>query len=72
MNSMGNTTASLRTSVGVDSKQRNLAWFFSGEYSWMNRYFLAVDASMETSNRFGKEAKGALHMAGVSWAFFPR
>lgn len=71
MNSMGNTTASLRTSVGVDSKQRNLAWFFSGEYSWMNRYFLAVDASMETSNRFGKEAKGALHMAGVSWAFFP-
>lgn len=71
INSMGNTTASLRTSLGVDSKQRNIAWYLSGEYSWLNRYILGVDASLETSNLFGKDAPGALHMAGVSWGFFP-
>lgn len=71
MNSMGNTTASLRTSEGVDSRQRNLAWYLSGEYSWLNRYIFGFDANLETSNRFGKNAPGALHMAGVSWGFFP-
>lgn len=71
MNSMGNTTVSLRNSYGVDSKCRNMAWFFSGEYSYLNRYILGVEAAMETSNRFGKEASGALHMAGLSWGVFP-
>lgn len=71
MNSMGNTTATLRTSYGVDSKWRNMAWYFSGEYSYLNRYILGVDASMETSSRFGKNAPGALHMGGVSWGLFP-
>ena len=71
MNSMGNTTASLRTSYGLDSKWRNMSWFLSGEYSYLKRYVIGFDATMETSSRFGKHAAGALHIGGVSWGVFP-
>lgn len=71
MNSMGNTTASLRTSYGVDSKWRNMSWFLSGEYAFLKRYLIGVNATMETSSRFGKNAPDAIHMAGVSWGMFP-
>lgn len=71
MNSMGNTTVSLRDSYGVDSKWREMSWYLTADYAFLKRYILGVSATMETSSRFGKSASGALHMGGVSWGLFP-
>ena len=71
MNSMGNTTSSLRSSYGTDSKWRNMSWLLSAEYSYLKRYIIGVSATMETSSRFGKEAEGAIRLGGVSWGMFP-
>lgn len=71
MNALGNTTATLRETRGIDAQWRNMAWFLTGEYAYLKRYIIGVDATMETSNRFGKNAPGALHLGGVSWGIFP-
>lgn len=71
MNSMGNTTASLRTSDGANSKWREMAWYLTAQYAFMKRYIFHADVVAETSNRFGSKAPDALHLCGLSWGIFP-
>ena len=59
------------TTSGTDDVWTNLSWYLSADYSYKTRYFLQFASSLETSSRFGKEAKGGLNMCGASWAFFP-
>ena len=69
INDLANTTT--RETEGFDTKWRNMAWFFSGEYSLYKRYMLGVNVAMESSSRFGKDAPDAIHLGGVSWGLFP-
>lgn len=69
INDLANTTT--RETMGFDTKWRNMAWFFTGEYSLYKRYILGVDVTMESSSRFGKDAPDAIHLGGVSWGLFP-
>lgn len=71
INDLGNTSSSLHFTSGKDLTWRNLAWYLSGEYAWMQRYILNFDAVLESNSRFGKNAPGAAHIGGVSWGFFP-
>lgn len=71
MNSLDNTTSTLRFSDGMDGKFRNLAYYLTADYSFMKRYFITAGVSMESSSRFGKKAEGAIHLGGVSWGLFP-
>ncbi|MBD5224434.1 MAG: SusC/RagA family TonB-linked outer membrane protein [Bacteroidales bacterium] len=72
MNSMGNTTATLRTTYGYDWKEREMAWYLTADYAFMKRYLIGVSGTMQTSNRFGKHAAGApVRLGGVSWGLFP-
>lgn len=71
INDLGNTTSSLHFTDGVDLEWRNMAWYLSGEYAWMQRYILNFDAVLESNSRFGNNAPGAAHIGGVSWGFFP-
>lgn len=71
INDLGNTSSSLHFTEGKDLEWRNMAWYLSGEYAFMQRYILNVDAVLESNSRFGKNAPGAAHIGGVSWGFFP-
>lgn len=71
MNDLSNTSASLHFSHGLDSEWRNMAWYLTAGYSWRNRYFINADVAMETSSRFGKDARDAIKLGGVAWGLFP-
>lgn len=49
----------------------NLAYYLNADYNYMNKYFLNVGATMESSSRFGKEAKSGIKLGGVKWGLFP-
>lgn len=71
INDLGNTSSSLHFTDGQDFEWRNMAWYLSGEYAYLQRYILNFDAVMESNSRFGKRAPGAAHIGGVAWGFFP-
>lgn len=58
-------------SGGDKNTWTNMAWYMSGNYSYKTRYFLELAASLETSSRFGKNAKDAISLMGVRWGLFP-
>lgn len=68
---LSNTSSALHWMSGYDAAWRNMAWYLSAQYSWLKRYFLNVDMTLESSSKFGNNAPGALHMAGISWGYFP-
>lgn len=47
INDLGNTSSSLHFTSGKDLEWRNMAWYLSGEYAWLQRYILGVDATRE-------------------------
>lgn len=71
MNSLSNTTSSLRSTSGTTENWRSMSWYFNADYKYQNRYLLNVVAAMDASSRFGKEAEGALKMGGLAWGIFP-
>ncbi len=56
---------------GVDDVWKNMQWYVSGDYSYMNRYFATVSLLAEANSRFGDNADGAVKMFGTQWAIFP-
>ena len=57
--------------TGADDSWRSMAWYANADYNYRNRYFLQASLALETSSRFGKEAKGGMKIAGVQWGLFP-
>lgn len=55
---------------GVNDVWKNMQWYASADYSYMNRYFATVSLSAEANSRFGDNA-GGLKMFGTVWALFP-
>ncbi|MBP3227271.1 MAG: SusC/RagA family TonB-linked outer membrane protein [Bacteroidaceae bacterium] len=60
-----------RNMKGDEDEWRSITWYANADYNYKNLYFLTVTASMESSSRFGKEAKGGVKLAGVEWGLFP-
>lgn len=56
---------------GTSDRWINLAYYLNADYNFKNLYFLQATATMETSSRFGREAKGGIGLAGVRWGIFP-
>lgn len=59
------------TVKGSDDVWKNMQWYVSGDYNYMNKYFATVSLLAEANSRFGKEASGSMKMFGVKWAIFP-
>lgn len=59
------------TIKGVDDVWKNMQWYASGDYSYMNKYFATVSVLAEANSRFGSKASGALSAFGTKWAIFP-
>ncbi len=56
---------------GADDVWKNMQWYVSGDYNYMNKYFATVSLLAEANSRFGSSANGGVKMAGVKWALFP-
>ena len=57
---------------GVNDVWKNMQWYASGDYNYMNRYFATVSILAEGNSRFGKSTKtGGMKFLGVRCAIFP-
>jgi TonB-linked SusC/RagA family outer membrane protein len=59
------------TVTGADDVWKNMQWYVSGDYNYMNRYFATVSLLAEANSRFGSNANGGVKMFGTKWALFP-
>ncbi len=57
--------------TGANDSWRSLTWYANADYNYRNRYFLQATVAMESSSRFGSEAKGGIGLCGVKWGIFP-
>ena len=56
---------------GTKDNWTDMTWYAQARYSYANRYFVEAGASMMSSSRFGRQTKGGIRLAGVSWGLFP-
>ena len=56
---------------GADDVWKNMQWYVSGDYNYMNKYFATVSLLSEANSRFGADANGGMKLFGVKWALFP-
>ena len=56
---------------GADDVWKNMQWYISGNYDYMNKYFATVSLLAEANSRFGSNANGGVKMFGTKWALFP-
>ncbi|MCR4810481.1 MAG: SusC/RagA family TonB-linked outer membrane protein [Prevotella sp.] len=59
------------TVKGADDVWKNMQWYASGDYNYMNRYFATVSLLAEANSRFGSNADGGVKAFGTKWALFP-
>jgi TonB-linked SusC/RagA family outer membrane protein len=57
--------------AGADDVWKNMQWYVSADYNYMNKYFATVSLLAEANSRFGSNANGGMKMFGVKWALFP-
>ena len=55
---------------GINDVWKNIQWYGSANYNYMNRYFATLSLLCESNSRFGENADG-LGLFGVKWAVFP-
>lgn len=55
---------------GADDRWNSWAWYAQGEYDYMQRYYLQLNATAETSSRFGKDAINSIKAFGAPWTMF--
>ena len=55
---------------GVNDVWKNIQWYGTVDYNYMNRYFATVSLLGEANSRFGDNADG-LGLFGVKWALYP-
>ena len=56
---------------GTDDVWKNMQWYVSADYNYMNKYFVTASLLAEANSRFGSNADGGMKMFGVKWALFP-
>ena len=55
---------------GSDDKWNSWAWYAQGEYNYLQRYYLQLNATAETSSRFGTDAINSIKAFGAPWTMF--
>ena len=65
-----NDTENKQTS-GANNQWTSVTWYGQARYDYRKRYFVEGNLAVESSSRFGKEAKDGFKLAGVRWGVFP-
>ena len=55
---------------GASNTWKNIAWYAQAQYDYMQRYYLQMNAAVETSSRFGRDAAHSVKMFDVPWGIF--
>lgn len=60
-----------KTTIGSTNEWTSISWYGQARYDYRKRYFVEGNLAIESSSRFGKEAKEGFKLAGVRWGVFP-
>lgn len=60
-----------KTTTGSINEWTSMSWYGQARYDYRKRYFVEGNLAIESSSRFGKEAKEGFKLAGVRWGVFP-
>ena len=60
-----------KVTTGSTNEWTSMSWYGQARYDYRKRYFVEGNLAIESSSRFGKEAKDGLKLAGVRWGVFP-
>lgn len=60
-----------KTTTGSTNEWTSMSWYGQVRYDYRKRYFVEGNWAIESSSRFGKEAKDGFKLAGVRWGVFP-
>ena len=60
-----------KTTIGSTNEWTSMSWYGQARYDYRKRYFVEGNLAIESSSRFGKEAKDGFKLAGVRWGVFP-
>lgn len=60
-----------KTTTGSTNEWTSMSWYGQARYDYRKRYFVEGSLAIESSSRFGKEAKDGFKLAGVRWGVFP-
>jgi len=55
---------------GASNSWKNIAWYVQAQYDYLQRYYLQLNAAMETSSRFGHDADHSVKLFEVPWGLF--
>jgi hypothetical protein len=55
---------------GASNSWKDIAWYVQAQYNYLQRYYLQLNAAMETSSRFGRDADHSVKLFEVPWGFF--
>ena len=60
-----------KVTTGSTNEWTSMSWYGQARYDYRKRYFVEGNLAIESSSRFGKEAKDGFKLAGVRWGVFP-
>ena len=60
-----------KSTTGTTNDWSSMTWYGQARYDYRKRYFVEGNLAIESSSRFGKEAKEGFKLAGVRWGVFP-
>lgn len=60
-----------KVTTGSTNEWTSMNWYGQARYDYRKRYFVEGNLAIESSSRFGKEAKDGFKLAGVRWGVFP-
>ena len=60
-----------RRADGIDDTWKSITWYGDFDYNFREKYYLHGILALESSSRFGKDAKAGIGLFGVRWGFFP-
>lgn len=60
-----------RRADGIDDTWKSITWYGDFDYNYREKYYLHGILALQSSSRFGKDAKAGIGMFGVRWGFFP-
>ncbi len=55
---------------GYSNTWKNIAWYLQANYNYLQRYYLQLNAAVETSSRFGNDANHSMQLFDVPWGIF--
>lgn len=65
------STLNYKQTDGLDNKDIDLTYYLTGDYNYLERYYLSVALAMDGSSKFGVDASDGVKIGNYAFGFFP-